>query len=225
MKKKIDTETVRNTAILLTAAALVFTVLVRFVNVQPIGPNGSEVGFASVNKAAAEAIGVSIFWYEISQTLGILAILVCVFFAALGAYQLIREKSIRKVDRRILALGGLYAVTVFLYVLFDKLAINYRPVLENGVLEPSYPSSHTMLSLVAFGSVFLLVRRFFAEAKPRRIIGAAALVLLVLTVLSRLLSGFHWLTDIIGGILIAAALLAWFAWLLDRPKKRRNKKA
>ena len=206
---------------ILSAAALVFTVLVRFVDVQGIGPNGSDVGFASVNGAVSNTVGVSLFWYEVSQTLGILAILTCVFFAVLGGYQLIKEKSLKKVDKRILALGGLYAVTLILYVFFDKVAVNYRPVLENGELEASYPSSHTMLSLVAFGSLSLLMHKYYIEEKPRRIISGAALVLMILSVLSRLLSGFHWLTDIIGGLLIAGALLAWFAVACEQIDRRR----
>ena len=221
MKKDKRSADIRSAAVILTAIALVFTVLVRFVDVQGIGPNGSDVGFASVNGAVSDTVGVSLFWYEVSQTLGILAILTCVFFAVLGGYQLIKEKSLKKVDKRILALGGLYAVTLILYVFFDKVAVNYRPVLENGVLEASYPSSHTMLSLVAFGSLSLLVRKYFIEEKPRRIICSAAIVLMVLSVLSRLLSGFHWLTDIIGGLLIAGALLAWFAVVCGRIDGRR----
>ena len=221
MKNNKKTADTRNAAVILTAIALVFTVLVRFVDVQGIGPNGSDVGFASVNGAVSDTVGVSLFWYEVSQTLGILAILTCVFFAVLGGYQLIKEKSLKKVDKRILALGGLYAVTLILYVFFDKVAVNYRPVLENGVLEASYPSSHTMLSLVAFGSLCLLIHKYYIEEKPRRIISGASLVLMILSVLSRLLSGFHWLTDIIGGLLIAGALLAWFAVVCGRIDGRR----
>ena len=170
MQKRNDAAENRSTAVILTALAMIFTLLVKIVDVQAIGPNGSEVGFAAVNGAVANALGVKLFWYDVSETLGYLAILTCLFFAALGVYQLIKEKSLKKVDKRILALGALYAVTVVLYVLFDKVAVNYRPVLENGVLEPSYPSSHTVLSLVAFGSAFLLVRKYFIEEKPRRII-------------------------------------------------------
>ena len=223
MQKRNDAAESRSTAVILTALAMIFTILVKTVDVQAIGPNGSEVGFAAVNGAVANALGVKLFWYDVSETLGYLAILTCLFFAALGVYQLIKEKSLKKVDKRILALGALYAVTVVLYVLFDKVAVNYRPVLENGVLEPSYPSSHTVLSLVAFGSAFLLVRKYFIEEKPRRIIGAACLLLMILTVLSRLLSGFHWLTDIVGGLLIAGALLAWFAFVLGLLDRRRER--
>ena len=221
MKEKNEPVRTQKTAICLTAAALLFTVLIKLVDVQQIGPNGSSVGFAALNGAVANALGVRLFWYDVSETLGYLAILVCLFFAALGIYQLIKGKSLKAVDPRILILGGLYALTVVLYVLFDKFALNYRPVLENGVLEPSYPSSHTMLSLVAFGSAYLLVSRYFREEKPRRIISAAALVLLFLTVLSRLLSGFHWLTDIIGALLISGALLGWFSVLIGVVKGRK----
>ena len=200
----------RLTAPLLTAAALLFTVLVKLVDVQPIGPDASSVGFAAVNGAVSDALGVQLLWYDLSQGLGFLAIAVCLFFAAMGVYQLIREKSLKRVDRHILALGGLYAVTAVLYVLFDKIALNYRPVLENGELEPSYPSSHTMLSLVVFGSAAWLIWRYFAEEKPKKILTCIALLLMAVTVVSRLLSGFHWLTDILGGLLISAALLSWF---------------
>ena len=212
MRMKKDTRT----ALVLTGAALLFILLVKLVDVREIGPDGSSVGFAALNSAVWEALGVKLLWYDISQALGYLAILVCLFFAALGAYQLIREKSLKKVDRHFLALGALYAVTMVLYVLFDKIAVNYRPVLENGVLEPSYPSSHTMLALVSFGSAAWMIGKYYAEKKPRLIVTAALLALMVLAVVTRLLSGFHWLTDILGGLLTAGALLAWFVCLCRR---------
>ncbi len=204
------------TALIMTGAALLFILLVKVVDVEAIGPDGSSVGFAALNGAVWETLGVKLIWYDISQALGYLAILVCLFFAVLGAYQLIREKNIRKVDRHFLLLGALYALTVLLYVLFDKIVINYRPVLENGVLEPSYPSSHTMLGLVGFGSAAWMIGRYFAEKKPRLILTAVLLFLMALTVITRLLSGFHWLTDIIGGVLTAGALMAWFIWACSR---------
>lgn len=204
------------TALIMTGAALLFILLVKVVDVEAIGPDGSSVGFAALNGAVWETLGVKLVWYDISQALGYLAILVCLFFAVLGAYQLIKEKSIRKVDRHFLLLGALYALTLLLYVLFDKIVINYRPVLENGVLEPSYPSSHTMLGLVGFGSAAWMIGRYFAEKRPRLILTAVLLLLMALTVITRLLSGFHWLTDIIGGVLTAGALMAWFIWACCR---------
>lgn len=213
----------RTAALAFTAAALLFTLLIKLIDVKPIGPNGSEVGFAAVNQAVAETIGVSLFWYEISQTLGYLAILLAVLMAVAGVMQLIRRRSLAKVDPEIIALGALYAVTLILYLLFDKVALNYRPILENGVLEPSYPSSHTLLSLVVFGSAFLLIRRYFYPGRVQKVLTGCDLVFLILTVLARLLSGYHWLTDIIGGMLISAALLGWFSVLKDTLKRVKKR--
>ena len=221
MSKKKQTKSRTDAALLFTLIALIFTVLVKLVDVKAIGPNGSEVGFAALNGAVAGTIGVSAFWYDVSQTFGYVAILLAAMFAVIGAVQLIRRKSLAKVDPEILSLGALYAVTVILYVLFDRFAINYRPVLENGVLEPSYPSSHTMLSLVVFGSAVFLIRRYFYPGTVRKVLTGTALAFLALTVLTRLLSGFHWLTDIIGGMLIAAALLGWFSVLTAALKKKK----
>ena len=219
MKAKNNTKP----ALVVTAAALLFTVLLKLVDVQPIGPNGSEVGFAALNGAVADLLGVSVFWYDISQTLGYVAILLGAMFAVIGALQLIRRRSLAKVDPEIIALGALYAVTLILYLLFDKVALNYRPILENGVLEPSYPSSHTLLSLVVFGSAFLLIRRYFYPGRVQKVLTGCDLVFLILTVLARLLSGYHWLTDIVGGMLISAALLGWFSVLKDTLKRVKKR--
>ena len=219
MKAKNNTKP----ALVVTAAALLFTVLLKLVDVQPIGPNGSEVGFAALNGAVADLLGVSVFWYDISQTLGYVAILLGAMFAVIGALQLIRRRSLAKVDPEIIALGALYAVTLILYLLFDKVALNYRPILENGVLEPSYPSSHTLLSLVVFGSAFLLIRRYFYPGRVQKVLTGCDLVFLILTVLARLLSGCHWLTDIVGGMLISAALLGWFSVLKDTLKRVKKR--
>lgn len=219
MNKKAGTDKKEQAALGFTLGALLFTILIKLVDVKPIGPNASSVGFAAVNGAVRDIIGVSTIWYDVSKTMGLLAILLAVLFACLGVRQLIRRRSLTKVDPEILALGCLYAATLILYVLFDKLAVNYRPVLENGVLEPSYPSSHTLLSLVVFGSAAFLIRRYFYPGTVRRVLLCADLVFLILTVLSRLLSGFHWFTDIIGGLLIAGALLAWYVTVCERFRK------
>ena len=143
MKKKIKTSAFF--AIGLLAAFVFWTLLVRFVDVSPIGPQGSSVGFATLNEAVHRMTGVHVTLYELTDWLGLVPILVALGFGVLGLVQWIQRKSIAKVDRSILALGVFYVVVVAVFLLFEKVVINYRPVLIDGVLEASYPSSTTLL--------------------------------------------------------------------------------
>lgn len=108
---------------------------------------GRASGFAAVNGAFHNLTGVHWTLYTITDWLGLVPIGTALGFAVLGLVQLIQRKALRKVDRSILALGGFYLAVMAFYVLFEKAVVNYRPVLIEGVLEASYPSSTTMLAL------------------------------------------------------------------------------
>ncbi|MCF0150729.1 MAG: phosphatase PAP2 family protein [Firmicutes bacterium] len=201
-------------ACLLSAAFAIFTVLVMTADVQPIGPNESVVGLASLNGAVASALGFRYGWYMISEITGYLALAVMGLYALAGLLQLLKRKSLSKVDRDILVLGGLYAAVAFFYVLFDKLAINYRPVLLSQEPEPSYPSSHTLLAVTVFLSAVLLERR--GRNSRAGLFEYCLWVCAILLVVSRFMSGVHWATDILAGLLFSGALLCWFELALDQ---------
>ncbi len=192
--------------------AALFTLAVRTVDVAAVGPLGTEVGFSGVNTAFFGLLGFCPALYGMTQLLGKLSLLTPVFFAGLGLYQLVRRKSLRRVDRCVLALAGLYAATGALYVLFEKAIVNYRPVLMPGCTEPeaSFPSSHTMLACAVLGSVFLLLPCYFRGKTARLLRGVCALVI-ALIVIGRLFAGVPWLTDVVGGVLYGAALLRLYA--------------
>ena len=187
---------------------VLFTILVATVDVQPIGPEGTEIGFAAINKFVFEAIGVHLAWYEITDLLGKIALLLAACFALVGAYQFIKRKSIRKVDKEILLIGVLYVAVVACYVLFELFVINYRPVILETSPEASYPSSHTMLTISIVATAYAPLHSFFGERKKLRLCADIALgLLMAITVVGRLISGVHWFTDIVGGVLLALALV------------------
>ena len=128
----------------LLAAFLLWTGAVCLVDVRAIGPQGSTVGFADLNGFIHDLIGVHLGLYHITDWLGLVPIFVCMGFGILGLVQWIKRKSIFKVDHDILVLGGFYIITIGAYLLFENVVINYRPVLINGYLEASYPSSTTI---------------------------------------------------------------------------------
>ncbi len=198
------------TGCILLIVFIVFTILVRCVNVQTIGPENSAVGFAKLNGAVFRALGVHHGWYVFTEILGYLAIVLALIFVVLALIQCVKRRGFRHMDREVQALIVLYVAAVILYVFFEVVVVNCRPVLIDGVLEASYPSSHTMLSLCILGSALL---PFHEEIKSRNLRLAAegvTVVVMILLVVGRLLSGVHWFTDIIGGVLLGAALLALF---------------
>ena len=191
----------------LMAAFVLWTAAVCLVDVQPIGPQDSAVGFAAINGAFHAMTGVHMALYNITDILSVIPLGCVAAFGMLGLVQLIRRKDLRKVDGDILVLGGFYIVVLAFFCLFEVLDINYRPVLIEGVLEASYPSSTTMLALCVMPSVMLQLRRRMKDGAAKRCTQAVLFVFTAFMVIGRLISGVHWLTDIIGGALLSAGLV------------------
>lgn len=191
---------------LLVLISIIYTLLVKYVDTSTIGPNGSVVGFSSLNSFVFNLTGNNMTLYKITEILGIIPILIALMYAVIGLIQVIDRKSL-KVDKELIALGILYVVVILIYVFFEKCIINYRPVIIDGVLEASYPSSHTLLSICICGSSLLINKYLFNNEKIYKYINIISIISMVLIVLGRLLSGVHWASDIIGSIIISITLL------------------
>jgi len=191
---------------LLTAFVL-WTVAICFVDVRAIGPQGSSVGFAGINGFVHTLTGVHFSLYNITDWLGLVPIFVCIGFGILGLVQWIKRKSIRKVDHNILILGGFYIVTIAAYLFFESVVINYRPVLINGYLEASYPSSTTMLVMCVMPTAIMQLGSRIKSKALRNIIAVSIITFITFMVIGRLFSGVHWFTDIVGGTLLSTGLV------------------
>ncbi len=194
----------------LLALFVVWTVAVRFVDVQPIGPQDSVVGFAALNGAFHRLTGVHMALYDMTDWLSVLPLGIVVAFAVLGLVQLIGRKSLRKVDFNIFVLGGFYIVVMAAFVIFEVLAVNYRPVLIEGILEASYPSSTTMLVMCVMPTAMLQLKERMKNAALKRCVMAVIAVFTAFMMIARLVSGVHWLTDIIGGALLSTGLVVLY---------------
>ena len=194
----------------LVVAFVLWTILVCFVDVRAIGPEGSSVGFATLNGFVHELTGVNWLLYTVTDWLGIVPIAVALVFAILGLVQLIKRKSLWKVDHSILALGVFYIVVMAAYTFFEVVVINYRPTLIDGYLEASYPSSTTMLVMCVMPTSAMQLNARIKNTVLRRFAVIAIVVFTAFMVISRLLSGVHWITDIIGGALLSAGLVTMY---------------
>jgi undecaprenyl-diphosphatase len=201
----------------------IFTCLVKFVDVKAIGPLGSKVGLAGLNELFMVKTTSSV-WDLVCDAIMVLAIASALVFVTIGVIQLIKRKSLKKVDKNIYVLAGLYAVVVIVYVLFELVVINYRPVLENGELAASYPSSHVLISMVLVLSSLIQARKYLKNNKKLLVLcDIIASVLVVALVAGRMLSGVHWITDIIASLLISGALIYIYKAVLEIVEKNNTK--
>ena len=197
-------------AVCLLAAFVVWTLAVSQIDVQAIGPEGSSVGFAALNGAFHTLTGVHLALYNLTDLLEVVPLGIVLGFGVLGLVQLIQRKSLLKVDYSILVLGGFYVLVFAAYVLFEVLALNYRPVLIEGVLEASYPSSTTLLVLCVMPTAVSQLNSRIRDERLKRGLACVIVAYTALMVFGRLVSGVHWLTDIIGGALLAAGLVTLY---------------
>lgn len=196
------------TAACFLVAFALWTAALCVVDVQAIGPQGTAVGLAGVNRFIHGLTGVHPVLYTITDWLGLVPAGVCMGFGAFGLVQWVKRKDIRRVDRNILALGGLYGVVIAAYLFFERFVINYRPVLIHGVLEASYPSSTTLLVLCVMPTAGMQLRNRIRNKVFRRWLSTLITAFTALMVIGRLVSGVHWVSDIIGGALLSAGLVA-----------------
>ena len=198
----------KNISILLGIVSIIYTIMLKTIDVKPIGPYHTKVGFATINNFVHIHLPKNMIWYNITKYLGYLTFILIIYYAIIGLKQLIKGKSLKKVDKKILLLGAFYVLVGIVYIIFEKVIINYRPVLMEGELEASFPSSHTMLALCVCASSLIMSKYYIKDKKIKQILDIVTWVVMVVLVIGRLISGVHWLTDIIGGIIISGFLLS-----------------
>jgi len=209
----------KNITIILGIISIIYILLLKTIDVRPIGPYHTKVGFATINNFIHVYLPKNTPWYKITKYLGFLTFIIVFYYAWIGVSQLIKYKSIKKVDKKIILLGLFYILVGIVYIFFEKVIINYRPILMNKELEASFPSSHTMLALCVCGSSLIMSKYRIKDKKKKQILDMITWSLMIILVIGRLLSGVHWLTDIIGSVIISAFLLSLLVTCLKKIKK------
>ena len=210
------------TGIWFLLAFLLWTALIRCVDVQAAGPNGTKVGFAAFNLWFHHLTGVHMTIYTITDWLGLVPIAVCLGFGVVGVFQLIRRRSLLRVDPDIILLGLYYILVILGYLVFEMIPINYRPILINGALEASYPSSTTLLVLSVMPTLKFQLDRGAGKTLVRNVTGIFVIAFSAFMVIGRLISGVHWATDIIGAVFLSMGLFLLYRYAVDVADRRRE---
>ena len=205
--KKLTNEDIKHIIFtsLMIILAVAFTIAVDKIDTTLVW--GKEIGFSNLNIAVHRLLQTSETLDLISDITMIFSALLLGGFVFMGTYQIISGKGIKAVDKEILISGAVFVLTALTYLIFEKVVINFRPVLEDGFLEASYPSTHVLLSTVIN---ILAIDYIVNKIKNRKIMLPVVIFVVVITVVgfgARVLSGMHWATDIVGALLFAGALI------------------
>lgn len=205
----------------LLAAFVLWTILIMRVDVQPVGQNGTNIGFAAFNTWFHQLTGVHMTIYTITDWLGLVPMLICVCFGVVGLVQLIKRRSLPKVDADIILLGIYYILVIFGYLFFEMVPINYRPIPINGVMEASYPSSTTLLVLSVMPTLKFQIDKRIGSDAIRTATTVFVIAFSAFMVIGRLIAGVHWATDIVGSVLLSAGLFMLYVgavYCIDQKK-------
>lgn len=155
------------------------------------------VGYAADHPAWVRLMTL---WTDVfaPMPLRVAALLLVVWLVRRGARQLAVWVAVT------MAVGGL------LGPLFKLLFGRPRPDLPDPVAQApglAFPSGHALNAALAAG-VLLVVFLPHAGPAARRVVGAAALLLALVTGFSRVALGVHWTSDVLAGWLLGAAVVA-----------------
>ena len=200
-------------AVYMLALFLLWTIAIKFIDIQAIGPCESTVGFATLNNLAHTITGVHMELYNITDWLGLVPIMFVIAFGILGLIQWIQRKHILKVDYSILILGIFYIVVIAVYVVFEVVTVNFRPVLINNYLEKSYPFSTTMLVMTVMPTVIIQFKARIKNSIIKNCINTLIVAFIMFMVIARFISGVHWITDIIGGAMLSVGLVQMYVFI------------
>ena len=195
---------------------VIWTVLILSIDVQSVGVCGTEIGFATFNVWFHKLTGVHMWIYTVTDWLGLVPVFVCVVFGVIGFVQLIKRKSLMRVDCDIILLGVYYVLVILGYLIFEMIPVNYRPILIEGRMEASYPSSTTLLVLSVMPTLVFQVKRRLKNERVKKVIMILTMIFSVFMVVGRLIAGVHWFTDIVGSVLLSAGLFFIYKALVFR---------
>ena len=192
--------------IMFITAFVIWTALIQIIDVQPVGQNGTNIGFAAFNRLFHQLTGVHMAIYTITDWLGLVPIVICMVFGGIGFVQWVRRRNLLKVDHDLIILGIYYIIVIFCYLIFEMIPINYRPIPIDGHMEASYPSSTTLLVLSVMPTLIEQTERRMKNKRLKQIVTVFAILFTAFMVFGRLISGVHWFTDIVGSVLLSMGL-------------------
>ncbi len=211
------------TLYIISAAFFVaFAVLIALLNTVDVNTvsTGDKLGLYSLNTAIYSLFGYGEVLYSVTELLGIIPLLTLPLFAFIGLYQLVKRGSLKKVDKDIIALGVFYVAVLLCYVFFEIAVVNTRPILIDGELEASFPSSHVLMTVCFLGSAVYQASVKLKNRTAKLIMAIVSVIFASFMAVGRLACGVHWFTDILGGVLLGISLTVLYVAVCNSLKNK-----
>ena len=152
------------------------------------------------------------YWFKQGESVYLVSGVILVVLYCLGWIVFGKEGSIRKslylsiIPSLLFIESGIISGNILLLFFAVIFPINYRPILIDGMLEASYPSSTTLLVLSVMPTLVDQVNRRSTNLRFRRFVCVMSIVFSSFMVIGRLVAGVHWFTDIVGAVILSAGL-------------------
>ena len=159
-------------------------------------------------------------WETITNIILISALITVAFFAALGLYQWVTRKSLKKVDPEILWMPLPLLLMTIVYFIFIFFPVATRP---DGSGESSFPSTHVMVVTTIYFMITIIIPKYIKSTAIQIALEFIIVIFISLTCTGRIMAGLHSLWDVIGGI-IFAFIFSEIYYLAYRKGKKKNAK-
>ena len=167
-------------------------------DVSVIAKSGEPVGLSHINNLMQYNENHTID--KISDVLLYLSFAIIVIGAVIGILQLVKRKSLYKVDIEIIFLGIFFVLSIIIWIVFDKfIKVNVRPI---GSDDGSFPSTHVLLTTFLLLSGHGLCCIYLDKKLYKYGSLVLAILLIIIVTIFRLVSGMHYITDVLGGLLL-----------------------
>jgi len=144
--------------------------------------------------------GVLTSFIKFFTCLGSIYVLIAVAIIMIFCFKSKRERIFISLS---IVVAGLFS-TLFKYLVQRGRPVNIALIEEVGY---SFPSAHTMISLVVYGFLIYLLLKFMKN-KPLKVVISILFALIIIVVgLTRVYLGVHFMTDIFAGWLLGACVL------------------
>lgn len=188
---------------------IVLLIVVKTVNVKT-NALGIEVGLYSINNSLLPSVSIT----EFGSLSDILMLISFVFFGIVGLMgisEFLKKRSLRKVNHIYYLYVCMLLLIVIIYLFFEIVTVNYRPILIDGVKEASFPSSHIFItSSLVLCSCYVFSK--YIGKNYSKSLYIISIIMIIFVTFGRLLSKNHWFTDCIAGLLISFVLYFGFVF-------------
>lgn len=142
-------------------------------------------------------------------------------FVAVGIYQWITRKSLKKIDKTIWFLLIPLSLMLLTYFLFDHVFIwNTRP---DGSGEPSFPSTHTMIIATVFFCTAIALPKYIKQESMLIFLDIVMLAFVIMVPVGRVIANKHWVSDCVGALIFSAIFAGVYLFFIKKFTKGNKK--